>query len=588
MREISASKFIERHYQPNDWLCVLLKDYTRKTKKFPKGIVRQRFMYAEDLVLPKQQELLKLYNDGGFSVYVTANALNHRVATRTEADVYKIRNIYLDLDRGSQSLEMINADIKVKKLPQYTTIVETSPGKFQLFWTVDDFPAENAKKLQQAMAIHYGADRAATDVARVLRLPGFINTKPEYKHLSNLVIAKTIQWKHLSHPEDFKVDIDPKFSTEEKKQVSLGDRTTKPSDVSNSGQDWKWVCKELETRYGDPEQIKESLIRELEIKRPDKHARYAQITVQNAATHIESKNKPIGIINNTLSQQSSNERKNMKTRMIEVHAGSPIFNNNPELQQKFGAELIKKPDAKFPSWHVMENQVSAFRKLQDERSIGKMPDAVKPILVRDKFAYDITQNRFIGPSDQLVKEWLEKREMLVIKDQDSYHLRDKLGKKPFEGSFDRRSNEWVFPTERQATLARVELSKLKENLKSFIPEKEAKVRMPLVEKKPNEIKEQTNGFKAFAGPDNKAEREKRGVTWNNKNKQWEVNVTGLNDAEAKQKVLDAQGYMDKKSVNGSGGPRTKTPEISQDNNANVAKGVEKTARAVERVSHGMG
>ena len=584
MRDIAASRFIERHYKPQDWLCVLLKHHTRKTKRFLKGIVQQHFMYADDLAAAKRQEWLKLSNDDGFSIYVTGNALKQCVNTRTEEDVYKIRNIYLDIDHGGNSMERINADIKIKKLPPYTTIVETSPGKFQLFWAADDFTAEEAKKLQQAMAIHYGADRSATDVARVLRLPGFINTKPEYKHLSNLVIAKTIQWKHLVSLEDFKIDLDPKVYADEKKQHALGGKTTKPSDLSNSGQDWKWVCKELETHYGDPEGIKEELITKLKIRRPDKHVLYARITVENAALYIESKYNPTGIINKTISQQSSNERKDMKTRKIEVHAGSPIFNNNPELQQKFGAELIKKPEARFPSWHVMENQISAFRKLQDERSIGKMPDSMKPILTKDKFAYDITQNRFIGPSDELVKEWLEKREKLVVKDKDSYHLRDKLGKRPFEGSFERRSNEWVFPTERQANLARVELSKLKENLKSFTSEKESKIRVPLVEKRPNEIKELTNGFKAFAGPENKAERERLGVTWNNKNKQWEVNVTGLNDADAKQKIFEAQGFMDKRGAGGTDGPKTKT--IGQE--ANVAKGVEKAARSVERASGGMG
>lgn len=67
---------------------------------------------------------------------------------------------------------MGNAD-----LPKPNYLLNTSPDKWQAVWKVHQFAKDEAEHLQQALARDMGADPAATDCARVLRLPGFSNHK---------------------------------------------------------------------------------------------------------------------------------------------------------------------------------------------------------------------------------------------------------------------------------------------------------------------------------------------------------------------------------------------------------------------------
>ena len=62
--------------------------------------------------------------------------------------------------------------------PRPTFVLDTSPGKHQVVWRVDGLDREQAEALASlALANQFGGDPAATDVSRVLRLPGFTNKK---------------------------------------------------------------------------------------------------------------------------------------------------------------------------------------------------------------------------------------------------------------------------------------------------------------------------------------------------------------------------------------------------------------------------
>ncbi len=94
---------------------------------------------------------------------------------RTKNDIAVVRHLYLDLDRnGLQSLKAIRDDAR---LPSPSYILNTSEGKYQVIWKVIGHDMERAEKLQRAMALEHGADRAATDVTRVLRIPGFLQSE---------------------------------------------------------------------------------------------------------------------------------------------------------------------------------------------------------------------------------------------------------------------------------------------------------------------------------------------------------------------------------------------------------------------------
>ena len=102
-------------------------------------------------------------------------ALLPEATGRTRAQVQTIRHVYLDIDQdGPAVLAKILSD---PRIPQPNYVLNTSPGKFQTLWKVEEFTLEQAERLQRAMAAEFGADQAVVDAARVLRIPGFYNEK---------------------------------------------------------------------------------------------------------------------------------------------------------------------------------------------------------------------------------------------------------------------------------------------------------------------------------------------------------------------------------------------------------------------------
>jgi hypothetical protein len=67
----------------------------------------------------------------------------------------------------------------IAEMPRPWAIIESSPGKYQVLWRVEGFPQDQAEVVTRGLAHHFGADQSVWDAARVLRLPGFRNCKPE-------------------------------------------------------------------------------------------------------------------------------------------------------------------------------------------------------------------------------------------------------------------------------------------------------------------------------------------------------------------------------------------------------------------------
>ncbi|HUN99034.1 MAG TPA: DNA-primase RepB domain-containing protein [Bradyrhizobium sp.] len=56
-------------------------------------------------------------------------------------------------------------------------IVQSSPGKYQLYWRVSDVPIKDFEPRQERLNALLGADPQLKDLPRVLRLPGFPHQK---------------------------------------------------------------------------------------------------------------------------------------------------------------------------------------------------------------------------------------------------------------------------------------------------------------------------------------------------------------------------------------------------------------------------
>ncbi len=91
---------------------------------------------------------------------------------RKSEDVTDIRALFLDLD-GAPIEPVLAAGVKPH------AVVESSPGKWHVYWLVFGCALPQFKPAQQALAAKFGGDPSVCDLPRVLRVPGFQHRKGE-------------------------------------------------------------------------------------------------------------------------------------------------------------------------------------------------------------------------------------------------------------------------------------------------------------------------------------------------------------------------------------------------------------------------
>ncbi|MGH9830242.1 MAG: DNA-primase RepB domain-containing protein, partial [Blastocatellia bacterium] len=206
------------------------------------------------------------------------NALREGAYSRTKQDIQTIRHVCLDLDyEGEIALTAIQ---KSEEVPTPNYVLNTSPGKYQVVWKMEDASPEEAESLQQAMAEQFGADPAATDSTRVLRLPDFVNRKYEGDFRVNAEVHAVTVY----NPLDFKIDTDPADSGRHVDQARRSLRRTDDR-VTQSERDWAYAKRAL-ARGDNPETV---IKRIADYRADDKHdpEYYARLTVTKAESEIQ-------------------------------------------------------------------------------------------------------------------------------------------------------------------------------------------------------------------------------------------------------------------------------------------------------------
>jgi hypothetical protein len=270
---LSASAYILDNFKPSDRVAVLLRN--RATEE-----VIQRIASVEKIAAPDFQQWLTKRNQAGFDIYIGMNTLKDGARSRTKRDIHEIRHVYLDLDyRGSEALKAIQNSPEVPK-PNF--VLDTSPGKQQVVWKVEGVTPHEAEDLQQRMAHEFGADIAATDATRVLRLPGFANKKYGTECLVRVA-------KHSDKTYSLR---DFKLASGPAEYERIPDRTparlggTRET-LTQSERDWAYAKRAL-ARGDDPEEI----IRRIANYRADeKHdpEYYARRTVAKAQADLQNR-----------------------------------------------------------------------------------------------------------------------------------------------------------------------------------------------------------------------------------------------------------------------------------------------------------
>lgn len=118
--------------------------------------------------LVQHQQALEHLNRQGAGVFVMVNAGSG--AGRNAKSVQRVRALFIDTD-GAPYPEAVPLKPHL--------IVQSSPGKWHLYWLVDGLALKDFAPLQKALAAHCGTDPSVHDLPRVMRLPGFYHRKGE-------------------------------------------------------------------------------------------------------------------------------------------------------------------------------------------------------------------------------------------------------------------------------------------------------------------------------------------------------------------------------------------------------------------------
>jgi RepB DNA-primase from phage plasmid len=240
-RQLSAAQYVLALHQPGDRVAVLLRNRVREQ-------TMQRILSAEDIASPPFQDWLKGQNNAGADVFLGMNPLRECSFARTKESVREIRHVYLDLDEdAAASLRAIRTD---GNTPVPNFVLDTSTEKNQVIWRVEGLDREQAESLLRSLATQFRGDIAATDISRVLRMPGFANRK----YNEQFLVRAVRETDAIYHLRDFTIHED---SPEAPRRLSDGHGASRRMPVGHRSQseaDWAYTRRAL-ARGDAPEQV---------------------------------------------------------------------------------------------------------------------------------------------------------------------------------------------------------------------------------------------------------------------------------------------------------------------------------------------
>jgi hypothetical protein len=273
-RSLTASEYVRELFEPADNTAILVRN------RFT-GHTVQRIVKAETVASPDFQTWLANQNVGGSDVFIGMNPIKDSAHSRTKDNIKDIRHVYLDLDRnGDEALEAIRNSPAV---PAPNFVLDTSPGKHQVVWKVTGFGQEEAESVLHSLSSQFGADPAATDSTRVLRLPGFANRK-----LSKEFIVQARHESDAVHTSrDFTIQEDSPETPRHVGDARKHPRNGPSNHKSQSEQDWAYAKRAL-ARGDDPEVVIRRIADFRSEDKPDPMY-YARHTVKKAETELSRK-----------------------------------------------------------------------------------------------------------------------------------------------------------------------------------------------------------------------------------------------------------------------------------------------------------
>jgi hypothetical protein len=224
-----AADFLTRCFAPGECIALLL------LRENPAWIL-QRIAPLERALAPRNLSWLAHENSVGANIYVAANPVRPASRQRTKGSIAAVRHLYLDLDTdGEGHLDSLRTSDFV---PAPNAIVSTSLGKYQVLRREDGFTLAQQESALKLLAVSFGGEPACTDCNRVLRLPGFLNSKYDPAYPVTVEYPGESTW----NSNDFRLEIlaaDALLSPRSIPPRKHPDKHTK------SDRDWAWVLHEL-------------------------------------------------------------------------------------------------------------------------------------------------------------------------------------------------------------------------------------------------------------------------------------------------------------------------------------------------------
>jgi len=276
---ITPAQYIRGNFETVDRIAILVRNPKRRE-------TTQRISTTAKVIDTPFQDWMRYKNDrDGCDIYVGMNALKATAFTRTKHDILAIRHLYADLDHdGSASLAAIE---KSTLVPAPNYVLNTSPDKYQVIWRVEDIDLTHAETLLHAIAREFDGDHAATDAARVLRVPGFMNKKYD----QDFLVSAQNHSDRVYHARDFMLRTEPVDSGYRQVRHSPSQpNRSEPRHISQSERDWAHVKSALASG-ADPEELITQLAHSRANDKSDPQY-YARLTVTKALADLRM-HKPV-------------------------------------------------------------------------------------------------------------------------------------------------------------------------------------------------------------------------------------------------------------------------------------------------------
>lgn len=270
-------RYLRENFRPDDRLAVVL--IQKETHR-----VVQRITTAEKIAAPGFQAWLRHENAQRCEVYVSMNTIKPGSRARTKDDIAEVRHVYLDFDDNGTAA--VQALMQRNDVPIPNYLVNSSSGKWQVVWKVEGFGQEEAERLMRHLVRETGADPAATDSSRVLRLPGLMN----HKYAKPYLVRVEMRSERTYGPEHFPtVPGDGQGGRTIVGKEHAESASYPRSGITQSERDWAYAKRAL-ARGDSPEAVIAAIAHHRAGEKSDPHA-YAERTVRKAGAALAAEQR---------------------------------------------------------------------------------------------------------------------------------------------------------------------------------------------------------------------------------------------------------------------------------------------------------